>query len=72
MNAIMTGNPNMGLPLGAMGAMGGAGMGGGAMGGPGGAGMGGGGPPRGGGRALEVTREEMEAIQRLQTLGFSQ
>ena len=61
MNAIMTGNPNLGLPTG--------------MSGPG-AGMGGAGstgaPPRGGGnRAMEVSREEMEAIQRLQTLGFS-
>jgi len=56
MNAVFTGNPNLGLPVGGAGPQGGM---------PGMAGMPGGGqrpPPN----AISVNREEMEAIQRLQ------
>ena len=56
MNAVFTGNPNLGLPVGGAGPQGGM---------PGMPGMPGGGqrpPPN----AISVNREEMEAIQRLQ------
>ena len=68
MNAVFTGNPNLGLPVGGAGGAGGAGMPGGMPGMPGGAGRGQG-PPS---NAIQVNREELEAIQRLQQLGFSE
>jgi hypothetical protein len=70
MNAVFTGNPNLGLPTGA----GGAGMPGGGMGGAGmpGAGAGAGQQPRAPGNVMQVTPEQLAAIERLQSLGFSQ
>lgn len=66
MNLVMSGNPMAGMQAGA----GGAGMG--AMGG-----MGGGARPQGQPRpnvpgAIQVSAQELEAIQRLQSFGFSQ
>lgn len=66
MNAVFTGNPNLGLPTMA----GGAGAG--AMPGMPGAGAGQTGRPRPPPGSIQVTPEEMQAIQRLMSLGFSQ